>query len=42
MNSDLFTNINYEDFYLDFVKSGADISVAAIPTLYPFRTEFWK
>ncbi len=31
MNSDLFTNINYEDFYLDFVKSGADMSVAAIP-----------
>ena len=31
MNSDLFTNINYEDFYLDFVRSEADMSVAAIP-----------
>lgn len=31
MNSDLFTNINYEDFYLHFRKSGADMSVAAVP-----------
>ncbi|NLB67973.1 MAG: NTP transferase domain-containing protein [Bacteroidales bacterium] len=31
MNSDLFTNVNYEDFYLDFLKSEADMSVAAIP-----------
>ena len=31
MNSDLFTNINYEDFYLDFVRREADMSVAAIP-----------
>ena len=31
MNSDLFTNINYEDFYLHFKKNGADMSVAAVP-----------
>lgn len=31
MNSDLFTNIDYEDFYLHFVNNGADMSVAAVP-----------
>lgn len=31
MNSDLFTNINYEDFYLHFKKHDADMSVAAVP-----------
>lgn len=31
MNSDLFTNINYEDFYLHFVQHDADMSVAAVP-----------
>jgi NDP-sugar pyrophosphorylase family protein len=31
MNSDLFTNINYEDFYQDFLESNADISIATIP-----------
>lgn len=31
MNSDLFTNINYEDFYLHFIENDADMSVAAIP-----------
>lgn len=31
MNSDLFTNINYEDFYLHFKKHDADMAVAAIP-----------
>jgi dTDP-glucose pyrophosphorylase len=31
MNSDLFTNIDYEDFYLHFRKHDADISVAAVP-----------
>ena len=31
MNSDLFTNINYEDFYLHFKLHDADISVAAVP-----------
>lgn len=31
MNSDLFTNIDYEDFYLHFLNNNADISVAAIP-----------
>ena len=31
MNSDLFTNIDYEDFYLHFERCGADMSVAAVP-----------
>ncbi|MHC1779093.1 MAG: nucleotidyltransferase family protein [Bacteroidales bacterium] len=31
MNSDLFTNINYEDFYLHFRQNNADMSVAAVP-----------
>ena len=30
MNSDLFTNINYEDFYLHFMNHNADMSVAAV------------
>ena len=31
MNSDVFTNIDYEDFYLHFKEHDADMSVAAIP-----------
>lgn len=31
MNSDLFTNINYEDFYLHFREHNAEMSVAAVP-----------
>jgi len=31
MNSDLFTNINYEDFFLHFKEHDADMSVAAVP-----------
>lgn len=31
MNSDLFTNIDYEDFYLHFKQHNADMSVAAVP-----------
>lgn len=31
MNSDLFTNIDYEDFYLHFKEHGAEMSVAAVP-----------
>lgn len=31
MNSDLFTNIDFEDFYLHFMEHDADMSVAAIP-----------
>ena len=31
MNSDLFTNIDYENFYLHFKEHDADMSVAAIP-----------
>lgn len=30
MSSDLFTNINYEDFYLHFKDKDADMSVAAV------------
>lgn len=31
MNSDLFTNIDLEDFYLHFKEHNADMSVAAVP-----------
>jgi len=31
MNSDLFTNINYEDFFMYFIKNKADMAVAAVP-----------
>lgn len=31
MNSDVFTNIDYEDFYLHFIEHDAEMSVAAIP-----------
>lgn len=31
MNSDLFTNIDYEDFYLHYRENDADMSVAAVP-----------
>lgn len=31
MNSDLFTNIDFEDFYTHFVDHNADMSVAAVP-----------
>lgn len=31
MNSDLFTNINYEDFFLHFQRNNADVCVATIP-----------
>lgn len=31
MNSDLFTNINYEDFYLHFIEFDAEMAVAAVP-----------
>lgn len=31
MNSDLFTNINYEDFFLHFKEHNADMSVAVVP-----------
>ena len=30
-NSDILTNIDYEDFYLDFLKNDADISMVTIP-----------
>ncbi|BAO56738.1 nucleotidyltransferase family protein [Nonlabens marinus] len=29
MNSDLFTNVNFEDMYLDLIKTGADMTVAS-------------
>lgn len=31
LNSDVFTNINYEDFYLAFKYSNADMAVASVP-----------
>lgn len=31
MNSDLLTNIDYEDFFLHFLQNDAEMSVAAIP-----------
>ena len=31
MNSDLFTDIDLEDFYLHFMDNGADMSIAAVP-----------
>lgn len=31
MNSDLFTNINLEDFFLHFIEHDADMSIAAVP-----------
>lgn len=31
MNSDLFTNIDLESFYLNFIENSADMSVAAVP-----------
>jgi NDP-sugar pyrophosphorylase family protein len=31
MNSDLFTNIDYEDFFLHFKEHDAEMSVAAVP-----------
>ena len=30
-NSDILTLLDYEDFYLDFIESDADMSVASIP-----------
>lgn len=30
-NSDLLTDLDYEDFYMDFIKSGADVSIVTIP-----------
>jgi dTDP-glucose pyrophosphorylase len=30
-NSDILTDIDYEDFFLEFIKSGADFSVVTIP-----------
>jgi dTDP-glucose pyrophosphorylase len=30
-NSDLLTNIDYEQFFLEFIKQGADLAVLAIP-----------
>jgi dTDP-glucose pyrophosphorylase len=31
MNSDILTNLDYEKFFLDFIESDADFSVATIP-----------
>jgi dTDP-glucose pyrophosphorylase len=34
MNSDLFTNFDYEEFYLDYKSRGVDLSIATIPSNY--------
>ncbi len=31
LNSDIFTNLDFEDFFLDFEKENADMAVASIP-----------
>ncbi len=31
LNSDVFTNIDFEDFYLSFINENADMAVASIP-----------
>ena len=31
MNSDLFTNIDFEEFYIQHIENNADMSIAAIP-----------
>jgi len=31
MNSDLLTNIDFHDFYAEFIRQGADMSVATVP-----------
>ncbi len=31
MNSDLLTDIDYSDFFEDFISTGADVSIASIP-----------
>ena len=38
MNSDLFTNIDFEDFYRHFMENKADMSAAAI--LYPINVPY--
>lgn len=38
MNSDLFTNIDFEEFYIQHIEQDADISVAAIP--YSFSVPY--
>ena len=35
MNSDIFTNIDYEDFFLHFKEHDADMSIAAVPYTIP-------
>lgn len=37
-NSDLLTNIDYEDFFLSFIDSGADMMIAAVP--YPVKIPY--
>jgi len=31
INSDLLTNVDFEDFYLDFLEKDADMSIASVP-----------
>lgn len=30
-NSDILTTLDYEDFYIEFIKSGADMAIASVP-----------
>lgn len=43
-NSDILTNLDYEDFYLDFVKNDADIAMVTIPyeILIPYGVVEYK
>lgn len=41
MNSDLFTNINYEDFYLHFKENDVDMQLFRIPYLYLMEFLNW-
>ena len=39
-NSDLFSKINYEDFYIDFLKSESDILILSIPMKFLSHLEY--
>lgn len=43
-NSDILTNLDYEDFYLDFIENDADIAMVTIPyeTVIPYGVVEYK
>ena len=43
-NSDILTNLDYEDFYLDFIENDADIAMVTIPyeTVIPYGVVEFK